>query len=648
MPTLTTLLLALALTAPPDSLPPDWGPPDSDSIVGAYAFPPSCPGGQTIGQDEIDASGAVRLAGLLRLLDAPRRHTTHGFLWPTLFDEGLPGGSSETALVMDGEPLAPDLLGFGDLERLPADVPDLTRVTFCPGPQLVDGRLWSGGALFLESRPEPGVRGAVFIGNEVGDPGPFRYLIGNANIDKFGPDYSGAAVWRDRRTQAVGLEARFKIRRFYATDPEILTRTAAATGDFPRLRLLAGETRGRYVALGGTHRVSAMASGGNVLSFMPSLGQEVPAQPIWAQAAASGTVPLRPGLGLAYRVRGAHEQVRSRNAAFPSDLDWTAQTGHGRIELRSSWRGARLVGGLSGEQAWVDGDEGDEVLEGFTLGRLYLMAQRGPSGAAGHVALGPSGAGAAATGWRAWQTAGTEFVATLAASRTLPEERLGLAYWQHQGLTGFSLPSVERDVRAFGDQREALFRLDASRPLGSARLSATLGIRGLESDTDQARFSPLDTLGLPTRGGTAYHVRASGTVGHVGIAAEETRGIARLRLFVDARGALSGKASFQEAWRTVPAVRGGGRLSLRPAPSFSAFASLELASGTRWATYSDGERDSLPPVALLDAAFQKTLWKGRLRTSLLFRNLLSAPERYQPRGVALDLRLYARAVLHLP
>ena len=640
MLTLTTLLLALALTASPDSL-----SRDSDSIAGAYAFPPSCPGGQTIGQEEIEASGAVRLAGLLRLLDAPRRQTTHGFLWPTLFSEGLPGASSETAFLIDGEPLAPDLLGFGDLERLPADVPDLARVTFCPGPQLVDGRLWSGGALFLESRPEPGVRGAVFIGNEVGDPGPFRYLTGNANIDKFGPDYSGAAVWRDRRTQAVGLEARFKIRRFYATDLEILARTIAATGEFPRLRLLAGETRGRFTALGGAHRVSAMASGGNVLPFVPSLGQEVPAQPIWAQAAASGTVLLRPGLGLAYRVRGAHEQVRSRNAAFPSDLDWTAQTGHGLVELRSSWRGARLVGGFSGEQVWADADGAPE---GFTLGRLHLMAQRGLSGAAGHLALSPSGAGAAATGWRAWTAGRTEFVAALAASRTLPEERLGLAYWQQRGLTGFTLSSVERGAHDFGDQREARFQLDAGRPFGSARLSATVGLRGLESDTEQARFNALDSLGLPTQGGMAFRTRASGTVGHIGMAVEETRGIAHLRLFVDARGALSGSASFQEAWRTVPAVRGGGRLSLRPAPSFSAFASLELASGTRWAAYSDDERDSLPPVALLDAAFQKTLWKGRLRTSLLFRNLLSAPERYQPRGVALDLRLYARAVLHLP
>ena len=615
-------------------------PPDSLDAAGH-----ACPGAQVLMQSDIEAAGAVRLAGLLRLLDAPRRHTTHGFLWPTLFGEGAPSGPGETALVLDGEPLAPDLLGLGDLERLPADVPDLARLTFCPGPQLVDGRLWDGGALFLETRSEPGLRGGVFIGNEVGDPGPFRYVNGNVNIDKFGPDYAGAAVWRDRQTAAVSADARFKIRRFYATDPEVYARTVAAAGEFPRLRFLSGEVRGRFGLFGGRHAASAMASGGNLLPLIPTLGQEVAARPIWAQGALSGHLPLRTGIALAYRVRGAHEQAESRNPAFPAMLDWSARAGHALLEVRATRGVTRTVWGGSVQHVGVSAPGG---VGGFTLGRLHAQVQRGGWGLVGSGVFSPSGQGGTSAGWLTRTFGATRLTSSLDVARTLPEERAGLAFWHSRGAGAFTLSSVDRSVASVRSRDAVRLRLDASRPVGALHLHGTAGMRAARGvGVEQARFAALDSLRLPTTGTATFRAGASGIDGHVGAAAEGRRGIARARLFVDARGALTGTAAYREAWRTVPAVRGGGRLSLHPDPSFSAFTSLEVLSGTRWAAYAD-DREHLPPVVLLDAALWKTLWRGRLRTTLLFRNLLSAPERYEPRGVALDLRLYARAVLHLP
>lgn len=626
---LASLLLALA--APPDSL----------------AVPaPSCPGAQTLTRDEIEASGAVRLAGLLRLLDAPRRQTAHGFLWPTLFGEAVPGGSSETALLIDGEPLAPDLLGFADLERLPADVPDLARLMYCPGPRLVDGRLWDGGALFLETRSEPGIRGGVFIGNEVGDPGPFRYLNGNVNIDKFGPDYAGALVWRDRRASPSGAEARLKVRRFYATDPEIFNRTVTATGAFPRLRTIAGEARGRIGAFGGRHRVSAIASGGNVLPLEPTLGQEIPVQPVWVQGSLSGDFPLRPGLALAYRARGSREQVRSRNTAFPAVFDWTADAGHALLEVRRTRGDSRVAVGASAHHVAVS-TPGDPA--GFTLGRLHAGLQRNGWGVVGTAVLGPEGTGGTSTGWLTRRYGDTALTATLSGARTLPAEHLGLAFWQRRGAEAFTLASVARSVAAPESRDAVRLRLDAARAAGPIDLRATAGLRAARGvGTERARFGALDSLGLPTTGIATFVADGGGVDAHAGLSAEGRRGLVGLRLFVDARGALSGTEPYREAWRTVPALRGGGRLSLHPDASFTAFTSLEIASGTRWAAYGADDRERLPAVALLDAALRKTLWGGRLRTTLLFRNLLSAPERYHPRGVTLDLRLYARAVLHLP
>ena len=603
---------------------------------------PFCVGGQTVEQDEVEASGAVRLAGLLRLLDAPRRQTTHGFLWPTLFGEAAPGTPAQTALVIDGEPLAPDLRGLGDLERFPADVPDVQRLTYCPGPLLIDGRMWEGGALYIQTRQREGIRGAVFIGNEVGDPGPFRYLIGNRNIDKFGPDYAGAAVWRGASASA---DARFKIRRFYATDPEIANRTARAAGAFPRQRFVSGEARGQVEALGGWHRASVMASGGSLLAFQPTLGQEVPLRPIWAQASVAGTVPVRPRVRASYRIRQSYDRSRTFNPAFPVDLRWTAYGTHGLLALSASRGDLQLSGGASADRVWLP----DGAPSGYTLGRAHLGAQTPRYGATVVAVTGPSGVGGSGLIRLNRSSVQGEFSAQVSAARTLPEEAGGLAYWQHRGYAGFQLETVERSAEPPVAQDAVRLRVEGHRSLGPARLSSTAGLRAARGvGIEQARFAPLDSLMLPTGGRARFVADASGVDAYAGVSASGRRGLARLRLFADVRGAVSGTGAFRESWRTVPMLQTGGRLSLHPHPSFSAFTSLEARSATRWAAYDRSERQRIPPVVLMDAALQKSLWGDRLKASLLFRNLLSAPERYQQRGVVLDLRLYARAVLHLP
>ena len=660
------VLLLLAFAASPDSvLAPASSAPPTQVIMPHAAV---CPGGQTLYEETIEASGAVRLAGLVRLLDGPRAQTVHGFLWPTRFGEAAPGTAPETALLIDGAPLAPDLLGLGDLERLPADVPDLARVTFCPGPYLADGRLWPGGALLLHTRREQGVRGSAFIGNEVGDPGPFRYLAPNRNIDKFGPDYSGAAVWLEKYEATSRAEARFKIRRFYATDPEVLERTATTTGDFPRLRLLSGEARGQFRALGGRHQASVIAGGGNVLPLVPSLGQEAPIRAVWAQAALSaGSAPQLEGLDGFYHIRAAHESTASRNDRFPAALGWSAQTVHGRAELRHKHRDTRHTLGLSATHTRPDAAGAPAPL---TLGRLYAerqSEQRGLSrstalGLTATATLGPSGLGGAALLRAsldldpAYGAVHTTLTGTLGISHTLPEEAPDLGFWQARGAAGFRTPGVERTVHAPSGRTEARARLDVEHRENGQTFTLSGGAtlsRGIRLE-DDAFASFVDQL---AHGRSLYRTDASGLSAHLGGVLETlpvplwaTYQTARFRLFADARGALAGTDAFRDAWRTAPVFRGGARVSLEPdyhRPSFSIFSSIELRSGTRWPAYASTGRDHTPPLALLDAGLRKTFIGGRLRTSLLFRNLLSAPERYHPLGAELDLRLYARAVLHL-
>jgi hypothetical protein len=671
---LALFALALSFVLSPDSL--REATPLTQTVVPS-ALP--CPGGQVLdGQtwereiQTIDASGAVRLAGLVRLLDTPRAGTVHGFLWPTFWGGAAPGSGSQPLVLIDGEPLAPDLMGLGDLERTPADVPDLASVTYCPGPYLADGRLWQAGVLlletnraYMESDRDYGARGSVFIGNEVGDPGPFRYTGLNRNVDKFGPDYSGTLFWLGPYERDSRLEARFKIRRFYATDPEIAERTFAVTDDFPRLRLLSGEVRGHFDAFNARQRVSLMASGGNVLPLVPSLGQEVPVRPIWAQASLSGKGVLSDPLVVAYRIRASHERTETRNPLYPALLEWNVSTVHATAELNESYHGEGSAGpnGTAGLSLTYTRPDVPGAPEPFVLARLYAERRSHRGALTATAVAGSSGVGGSATLVAATDHAHgslTGLLGTLSASHVLPEEEPHLGFWQHHGFTGFQSPGITRTVQDPKGRTELLVRGDLDRRIGGpTRLTASAGLRAARGlGLDQSRFVPF-TEDQVARGTSTYRADASGISGHLAMSVEHR--VYRLlgfrlpntgvRAFADARTPLTGSDPFRQAWRTVPVFRSGVSMLFQPEeqrPSFSVFTSAEVRSATRWPAYAGVGRDRTPPVVLLDAALRKTFVGGRLQTSLLFRNLLSAPERYHPIGAELDLRLYARAVLQLP
>lgn len=50
---------------------------------------------------------------------------------------------------------------------------------------------------------------------------------------------------------------------------------------------------------------------------------------------------------------------------------------------------------------------------------------------------------------------------------------------------------------------------------------------------------------------------------------------------------------------------------------------------------------------LLDASLEKAFWNGRLRSALLFQNLLAQQERYHPVGASFNRRMFLRVELRL-
>ena len=620
---------------------------------------PPDPGRQVITRAEIEAAGLYRLPDLFRLIDGVRTATVDGFTWRTS-SAGRPFGAEAWMLLVDGEPVDFALFGEQNLSLVPVAITHVDSVEVWRAPRLVAGRMAHGGVIHLHtSRPERAfaARAGVAIGNEVGDPGPYRYVPERftPNVDKFGADYEALAGAAGPGWRAQG---RFKLLRFYATDPAALARNQAALGGGnPALRLFAPALRLEADALGGMHALSALGGGAHDLWFFQPFGRELPVRRLWGQAGLRGRVPLSPRLGIGYRLGLAENRLDEWSAgALDLDPRWRERTA--RAGLDGWWQQGPWSAELGGEVRRTEGPEA------FTLGALSgAVARTTPRGlvrldaslaAAGEVAV--SAALHARHALRPGSLGAWTLGATAAVTQQLPEEAGRFGFWLERGYDAFAgALGIARFERP-GTTTSASFDLDAAGVLGAGVTAevraAVRSARGLYLETQ--RSAPDPDLPPDVIRQTAIEPNAAGEVAEVGFALRGTRGAWRGRLFYDGLAPLGGDEAFERAWEAAPRHRAGASATLAPDPGFSVSGSLAYRSAAYWPAYQglDGANGGLysmdiPAVWLLDASVQKRLWQERLRLSLLFRNLLNREERYHPVGAALDLRFYLRVELLL-
>ncbi len=616
---------------------------------------PPDPARQVITRAEIEAAGLYRLPDLYRLLDGARTSTVDGFTWRADLLGGDPFAAETWTLLVDGERGEAGLFGEQNLSLVPVAITQVDSVEVWMVPRLVAGTFAPGGVLHLHtSRPRSGMaaRGGLAIGNETGDPGPFRYVPERftRNVDKFGTDYDALASFGAGRWRA---QARFKLLRFYATDFAAFDRNSEALGANPALRLFAPALRLEADALGGTHAVSLLGGGSHDLWFFQPFGREIPVRRLWGQAGLHGRLPVAPQASLGYRLALAENRLDAwEGAALGLDPRWQTRT------VRAGLDGQGALGAwtarLGGEVRHVSA----AGAEGFTLGEVSGQLGRTTPRSAQHLDLSLAVAGEvaarAALGSRhalgAW-TLG----ATAALAQRLPEETDRFSFWRARGYDAFEPFVAVEQAEAAGVTTEALLRLDAAGrltpPLSVEASAAVRTLHGLTLETQPAAPDP-DALETPRL--LVVDADAEGQVvrGRVNVRWAQAGG--RARVFYDGQAAAGGGAAFERAWEAVPRHRAGAEAAVSAGDSFTLSAMLTHRSAARWPAYAPlsggngGLYDArIPAVWLLDASGEKWLWQRRLRASLLFRNLLNQEERTHPVGAALDLRFYLRVELNL-
>ena len=633
----------------------------------AYAQPAEAPPGvQIITAEEIAQAGITRLSDLFALLDGWYATSVEGFAWDASAGGLASAQEAAWTLLVDGQPVDLTALDAQNINRLPLAPSAIEYVEAIRVPAVVAGVLARGGVLHLHTRrPEAGVgvQASFAAGNEVGDPGPFRYTaFSSPNIDRIGPTFRGrvAASGRQWHVRAHGLAD-----EFHATDTRIVRRVRSLYFGEKAPRLLqagAGLDAAVVNTPVGTHRVFAAFSRLQDLPFYEPLGREAPTDVRLYHAGLAGSFFPESRAGLRYRISYTINDLDPRVNTGRLDFNWRQNALRGHYEVYAATR--RLDGalGLSFEQieSFTGGPLTDPTVQiPRAYGRLAFTAKpRVRPSLTAYVSRAEGAAGFGVLGTLALHPHPQHHIQLHVAAMRTPyaaENRWwfwvprGYSFFQNRGVA-LSLPGSFAAATRYTADAAWRVRFD-----DRTTLTFSGALRRLD-DLTLARYDfAYDSLTTALDARTAVQGGLSGRVLSAGAelrvkllpSLEHRFHYTYLRYPTD-------DDAFFEAWRSQPWHRLRYTVRYTPLDRLSLYARLAYTSETFWPAYNVAARDGgglyesrLPGFWLLDLSAQKRFWRDHFAVSLSLRNFLNEPYRTHPAGAVTQMVFEVRLQAYL-
>ena len=609
-------------------------------------------GKEVITGADIVRNGFFRLSDILALSTLWHTAGLEGYHWQTA-PLGFPDGTARWALYIDDIPVAPRVLGRNRLNTLPFSLSDAACIEIVSGMDMQGPAFLRAGAIRIYTKkPAFGLsmEAGTNAGNEINDPGPFRYTLPETtNIDHIGPTHTasvsvGTKTWQGHAggrldeqhvTDTALYERAGRLYNTPDTKPHIWTRAlgfAGAFGSHPRRqRMLAGLSLTRDMA------------------FFPETGFEIPTMHRIALLGAAGTLPLRSDGVLRYAASSSRDALELRPNREDIDLDWTQRQFVAEADARV--RMLHIGGQVRTIQGQTSGHLSDANLFDLRLfggldarirqrGRTRLVLEwvrhESRSGAILYASaemqagerqtLRFSGSyGAAPPDARSlwlWQERGYQlpystFKGTGHDKKPLPRRATVDAGWIHRGPTGISR-SVFVFYRGFWNDilPEYTMVWDSDNSSFDTRTRLFQGAGGHTGGiSGTIAFRPLPTL----------HQRVSGTF-------EPVRRETPLWLAYGER---------------IPRLRLAATTTFAPADRFSLSALMQYASAANWPEYRNASIEAgeawpwrLPARFLVDVTASKHMAGDHLNVSLGLRNLFNDPVRFHPAGAVFYMEFH--------
>ncbi len=609
-------------------------------------------GKEVITREDIVRHGFSRLSDVLAL--STLWHTTglEGFHWQTA-PSGFPDGTARWNLYIDDIPVASRVLGRNRLNTLPISLSDAACIEIISKIDMQGPALLREGALLIYTKkPQFGLsmEASVAAGNEINDPGPFRYTLPETiNIDRIGPTHTasvsvGKKTWQGHAsgrldehhvTDAALHDRAWRFYHIPGTQPHIRARTLGFIGAFgPRPR---------------SQRILAGLSHAGDMAFFPETGFEIPTIHRIALLGAAGTLPLRRDGVLRYGVSSSRDAFELRPNRKDIELDWMQRQFVAEADARV--RMLHIGGQVRTIRGQTSGFLSDANLFDLRLfgGLNVRIRQRGRTRLVLEWIRREGRGGAVLYASMEMQPGAKQRFRLAGSYGATPPDARSLGLWKERG---YRLP-----YSTFGstghDQKPLPRRatVDAGwihrDPIGISG-SVFVFYRGFWNDILPEYMIAWNGVESSFNTTTRLFQGAGGHAGGIS-------GTMAFRLLPTLHQHISG--TFEAVRRDdplwlaygerIPRLRIAAITTLAVADRFSLSSLMRYASTTRWPEYREASVEAgeiwpwrLPERFLVDVTASKRMAGDHLNISMGLRNLLNDPVRFHPAGAVFYMEFH--------
>ena len=613
--------------------------------------------------DDLQRAGIMRLSDIFLLLDDWDIASIDGVTW-SVSALGLESYQHQRWIVaLDSVVIDADLFDITALDRLPISIDQVASIEIISGPSLFVGHFADAGVISIHSlKPDEelkaNIRGA--IGNEIGDPGPYRYTeYGADNIDKTGHDASFGLAYG---TGTAYLLGGIKRDVSYRTDKAILRRIYSVTlGDYPLQELIAGWIEFGIRRDNYRHNIFAGISEYDEFLFLKQYGREIPANSRLYNFHQSGTILRRENAALEYRMDYSRNKLNKNPNLYDIDFDWDRQSLDLIAEFSAKMSSnAEIILGAGLECNVVERSQ--YILnKRKTLGKTFINLSQALSKNYrqslclfayyddDNITL----KGLYNARWIL--NADNCFDASVSFSESHRREYNDIWYWTEQGYWFLDANGIDYTIDGeIGPTKKFTADIEYSHRMTDAvSFKLKSYIRSFSDYYFEEQFFQYDSDDQSFAGPVALYTGIDGSI--AGIKATlESRLTNRLKVNMSYRyqSSSNGDELFENAWNTIPEHSASGTVSCTPVDNLSVWLKIKYTSATFWNDYLNAEIESdgkynpeINDIIRVDLAVRKYFWKRKLCADFIMRNLLNDELRYHPIGARFDLSYFVQVEL---
>jgi hypothetical protein len=614
----------------------------------------------TLSIEQLQHAGLTRLPDIFSLIDEWDYYSLEGYTLQGVSNNRDIYQQQNWVIMVDDQKMDLKVFDVSNINLLPFNIDQIDSIEVFIYTQLEEDEFSDKGLLHIHTRQiKPGVtvQGQFTLGNEVGDPGPYRYTIfSSKNVDRIAADDS---YWLSFGGDAGFLGAGYKSQTHYVTDPLI-------------------EFRNREIhpysnPLISSHSFSFRAGLPKIISnpefyvahtilddfyFFKPLGREIPVKNYYSSAGLKGSFIFGPEIDLSYKVRFTANDLKKRNNLFDIDFKWKSERFYGNVQLDLHKPTFVLKFGLGFEHLKLKSDYSLSP-NIINTGKLYGSVNFNFSSSVRQkfdamALINRDNTGIKISGTNQWKIDNRQSLCgSISYSQTPIVTENTLWYWSEKGydfvkenggdyyIMGRLMSAEHWSLNFSWCRKEDTF------PSIESGISWDVFNR---KNFEEQRFQ-YDPVHQTASAPIYIRTEQPGKSRRVFLRLKYSQWSSfKHHFYYGYTNASGGSLLFRNLIKANPEHRFIYRITFNPVESFSIWAMCKYISSVFWYDYRDINEQSdgiyaarLPEILLIDLAINKWVWKRRIKLDVIFRNLINEKHRSHPMGASLDLRFYVQA-----